>query len=382
MKILYLTFLLLGPLLAEKQTVCLNMIVKDENKVIERCLDSVKPLIDYWVIVDTGSSDKTMEIIRTTMKGIPGELHQRPWTNFEVNRNEALKLAKGKGDYLLFIDADEVFSYENDFSFPPLENDFYTFIVKNEANGNITSEYTRMLLVNNRLPWCWKGVIHEDLFCPEAKSFSIMTGIYNISRTMEGARGQDPKKYLKDAEVLEKALEKEPNNTRYIYYLAASYYNAGVFEKALSNFQKRTALEPGRMGSEEIYNSLYFIGCIQLALKADLKTIIDSFSLAHLYSPARAEPLYQLGSYLIEQNALLLADLVLQKALQLQPPSHPSGANYVITWIYDWGVLHRSAECAFKLGRYPEAKEALQKLITKPLPPDLLEAMKTNLEKL
>src|SRR3569832_865962 len=144
---------------AVSKTVCLNMIVKDESKVIERCLNSVKPLIDYWVIVDTGSSDQTREIIQATLKEIPGELHQRAWENFEVNRNGALQLAKGKGDYLLFIDADEVLSCENGFNFPPLENDFYLFIVKNEINGIISSEYYRTLLVNNHLPWQWKGVI-------------------------------------------------------------------------------------------------------------------------------------------------------------------------------------------------------------------------------
>ena len=78
------------------QTICLNMIVKDEKDVICRCLASVKPVIDYWVIVDTGSSDGTQEIIRAFMKEIPGELHERPWINFGHNRNEALELAKGK----------------------------------------------------------------------------------------------------------------------------------------------------------------------------------------------------------------------------------------------------------------------------------------------
>ena len=47
-----------------KKTVCLNMIVKNESKVVERCLDSVKSLIDYWVIVDTGSDDGTQKVIR------------------------------------------------------------------------------------------------------------------------------------------------------------------------------------------------------------------------------------------------------------------------------------------------------------------------------
>src|ERR1700733_3920461 len=52
----------------KKQKICLNMIVKDESRIIKRCLDSVKPFIDYWVIVDTGSKDGTQKIIKKHMK--------------------------------------------------------------------------------------------------------------------------------------------------------------------------------------------------------------------------------------------------------------------------------------------------------------------------
>ena len=48
-----------------KKTVCLNMIVRNESSVIQRCLDSVKGFIDYWVIVDTGSIDGTQKIVGT-----------------------------------------------------------------------------------------------------------------------------------------------------------------------------------------------------------------------------------------------------------------------------------------------------------------------------
>ena len=100
---------------AKEKTICLNMIVKNESRAIEKCLSSVKNHIDYWVIVDTGSTDGTQEIIRKQLETIPGELHERPWKNFGENRQEALKLAKGRGDYLFFIDADDFLEYEKDF---------------------------------------------------------------------------------------------------------------------------------------------------------------------------------------------------------------------------------------------------------------------------
>ena len=86
----------LNPVKQQTAKICLVMIVKDEAGNIRECLSKVAPYIHYWVIVDTGSSDNTIEVINQTMEefGIPGELHERPWVNFEVNRTESLELAK------------------------------------------------------------------------------------------------------------------------------------------------------------------------------------------------------------------------------------------------------------------------------------------------
>src|ERR1051326_1134569 len=116
--------------LPERKTICLNMIVKNESEVIERCLNSVKHLIDYWVIVDTGSNDGTQEVIKNFLRDIPGELLERPWVDFAHNRNEALFAAKDKADYLLFLDADEIWQYSPKFSLPVLDQDAYYVAVR------------------------------------------------------------------------------------------------------------------------------------------------------------------------------------------------------------------------------------------------------------
>ena len=87
-------------------TICLTMIVKNESEVIRRCIDSVRNYINYWVIVDTGSTDGTQELIKEIMNeyDIPGELHERPWVDFGHNRTESLQYAKDKCDYRLIID--------------------------------------------------------------------------------------------------------------------------------------------------------------------------------------------------------------------------------------------------------------------------------------
>src|SRR5262249_36549923 len=150
------------------------------------------------------SEDGTQKIIKEFMKGIPGELHERPWVDFAHNRNEALELAKGKGDYVLFIDADEELSYAKDFKLPSLTLDSYNI---NIDHGG--SRYIRKQLINNHFEWKWYGVLHEFVGSHQAKTEATLDGIVNIYRS-EGCRSQDNKKYEKDAVVLEKALEKEP----------------------------------------------------------------------------------------------------------------------------------------------------------------------------
>src|SRR3954469_24736376 len=129
-------------------TLCLNMIVRDESAVIERCLASVRPYVQSWLIVDTGSVDDTRERVRAAMAGIPGELVERPWRDFGHNRTEALELARPHGDYLLFIDADETLGATTGAAWPPIDGDAYSL----EARyGDL--RYDRVSVVASRLPW-------------------------------------------------------------------------------------------------------------------------------------------------------------------------------------------------------------------------------------
>src|SRR6478735_7811699 len=98
-----------------EQTVCLNMIVRNEAAIVERCLNSVVSFIDHWVIVDTGSTDGTQELIQRCLRNVPGELIERPWVDFAHNRSEALEFARGKSDYLFVLDADDVLINDHDF---------------------------------------------------------------------------------------------------------------------------------------------------------------------------------------------------------------------------------------------------------------------------
>ena len=336
-----------------KQKICLNMIVKNESQVIERCLASVKPYIDYWVIVDTGSTDGTQEIIRKYMKDLPGELYERPWVNFAHNRNEALQFAKNKGDYLLFIDADEELKFNENFSWPFLDKDSYVFrLLFNDFS------YTRTQLVNNHLDWKWKGAVHEIIESDQAKTVDELEGVINFVRR-EGCRSQDKEAFAKDVKILEEILAAEPQNSRYVFYLAQSYNNVKNHSKALEMFQKRAG-----MGGcdQEVFFAKYAIGKMQEFLNFDTETITKSYCDAYVFRPIRAEPLYRLARLYRERGNHFLGYVFSSLGLTLSIPK--TEGMLVEPWIYDYGLFSEFYVCAYALGKYDECLKAFDRVLS------------------
>lgn len=354
-----------------KKTICLNMIVKNEKDVIERCLHSTLPLIDYWVIVDTGSTDGTQEIIRDFMKKnhVPGELHERPWVNFSHNRNEALELAKTKSDYVLFIDADEYFQYDQDFTLPPLDHDYY--FVNLKCNG---STWGKISLINNHQEWEWTGVLHEVIAPPHDRTGSTLEKMHNVYTT-EGARSKDPKKYEKDAAVFEAALKDDPNNSRYIFYLAQSYANANMYEKALTQYQKRASMSTG-FGDQEAFWSLLQIGIMHERLKSPRCAIVDAYKKAAQANHSRVEPYYYLANYLRGQNDFENGFKVAEIGIKI-PLCHE--VLFVQDWMYEYGCLLEYSVSAYWSNRFTECQQASLTLLQRPLPDHVRQCVEHNL---
>lgn len=355
-----------------KKTICLNMIVKDESQVIVRCLTSMLPIIDYWVIVDTGSRDDTQKIIKDFMKekGIPGELHERPWVNFAHNRNEALKLAQAKGDYVFFMDADDFLEYDPGFTLPVLDKDIYYVTIKHSG-----SKYSRSALINNHLGWEWEGVLHEAIVPrPGDNRSSTLLDKVAIMYTGEGARSKDPLKFQKDAEILETALKDNPNNARYVFYLAQSYRDAQNHEMALKNYEKRAS-----MGGwdQEVFWSLFQVALLQDTLKMSPEKVIEGYKRACKYRPSRAEPYYYLTKYYQAQGDHGAAYEIAKIGAYLPL----SGDNlFVWNWIYDYGLIIELSVSAYWTGKYEECKKISEELLKRDLPSHTRSVVLSNLK--
>ncbi len=336
------------------------MIVRNEAHVIRRCLQSARPFIDAWVIVDTGSTDGTQQIVRDELKGLPGQLYERPWRNFAENRNEAINLAKGSGDFLLFIDADDVFESTAGFMLPDLAVDAYDLSI--EYGG---SRYSRTCLVRNTLPWHYVGVLHEYLDCNCSFDRKRLDGLW-IKIIGGGARSQTAakEKYTRDADTLEKALKLEPDNTRYAFYLAQSYRDSGQFEKAHAAYRHRVS-----MGGfeEEIFCSLLEIARLHKWLGHGAPVISAAFLQAHDYRPTRAEPLGELARLCREDGQRWpSAYLFASRAIQI---SMPADVLFVGREWYEWCCLDEFAIAAYWIGEYEKSRRACMQLLDSALLP-------------
>ena len=102
------------------KSIGLCMIVKDEAHVIRRCLESVALILDYILVVDTGSADGTQSVVRDFLAtaNIRGEVIEEPWRDFAYNRTFALQKLREHAeiDYSLMIDADQLVLFEPGFA--------------------------------------------------------------------------------------------------------------------------------------------------------------------------------------------------------------------------------------------------------------------------
>jgi glycosyltransferase involved in cell wall biosynthesis len=304
----------------------------------------VRPLVDSWSIVDTGSTDGTQEIVREVLADLPGELVERPWRDFGTNRTEALQLARGRADYVFVIDADEVVEMDADFSLPRLTADSYVVTI---ALDGCTSP--RRQLVRNALPWRYEGVLDEYIVCEQARSEAELKAIRTIPH-QDGARSRDPSTHRRDALCLEEALIDDPGNSRYVSSLAKSYRDAGDLESALRHYRRRAEMPGWR---EETWYALYQIALVREALEHPWPEVLEAYLEAFELAPDRAEPLFRIGLRYQHHGRHALAHTFLARAMQIPPPGKKR--FYVERPVYDYLLGIEYAVAASSVGDHAAA---------------------------
>jgi glycosyltransferase involved in cell wall biosynthesis len=348
----------------------LCMIVKNEAHVMRRCLDSVRPLLDYVLVEDTGSTDGTQGVIRAWLAetGMAGEVIDEPWQDFAFNRTHALERLRERGDidYALVIDADDSLVYEPGFDATAfragLDADVYWIQIR---HGGLL--YRRPQLLRNALPFRYRGVLHEFVVQPDGVRGADAQGLH-MHYGGGGARSQDPDKFRRDAELLENALRSEPDEflrSRYTFYLAQSYRDAGVLERALELYLQRADMG---FWPQEIYVALYKAAWLRERPHHDPQTVLDAYRRATEALPERAEALHGASRYCRfkgrNEEGYALARQGLERTA--------NGGLFEETWVYEYGLLDELAVNGYWCGRFAECRDACLRLLAEGRMPDTM----------
>jgi glycosyltransferase involved in cell wall biosynthesis len=273
----------------------LILMVKNESRIIERCMKAVEGVVDAFCVTDTGSTDNTRDIVKEFLKTHKGCLIECEWKNFGHNRSISFDGAQAylrdtlkwnlTDTYGLLLDGDMVF-VPGKLKSQPLGEIGYSIV---QVAGNL--QYPNCRLVRMDYAWKCKGVTHEYWDGPTT---ALSKEICHIDDRNDGGCKSD--KFTRDAALLEKGLEEEPDNARYMFYLAQTYHSLGRWKDSAAMYKKRITAGGWY---EEVWYSHYMIGQCYLNINDPIR--FEAWMLrAYKLNPKRAEPIYKLAKYFRE----------------------------------------------------------------------------------
>lgn len=306
-------------------TISLCMIVKNEETVIARCLDSVKDLVDEINIVDTGSSDRTKQIVSTYTERV----FNFSWTDhFADARNYSFQQATK--EYVLWLDADDVFMQEDREKFIALKQQLTSdcdavtmdYHLSFDENDQVASSLKRHRLVKRENNFIWIGAVHEYLSV-SGNIFDSEVAVTHLPLSHDCNRNlRIYENQLASGEIL------SPRDT---FYYANELADHQEFKVASLYYQEFLDSEAGWM-EDNIRACFRLADCYQRLgrLKEALAATLRSLS----YDAPRPEACCRLGYHFMEKANNEAAIKWYLQALQTQESSNLSFHNKAFsTWL-------------------------------------------------
>lgn len=314
----------------QKAVLCLCMIVKDEEKNLERCFESVKGLVDEIVLVDTGSSDNTVELAQR----LGAKVYHYPWDESFANaRNFAM--TRTKSEWLLLLDADEALDWD---SRPKVAEFIATtsldgayFRVRNYMGHYSPKRYTlhnALRLLRNNGKYRYVGSIHEQITCDEADKISehftaLDAVVHHYGYLYEAVREKQKRK--RNLPILERQLQENPTEPFTLFNIGNEYVALGDYKTALEYYLKsKNHLKDRRIafGPHLFFRTINTYGLLnqhQNALEA-IREGLENY-------PRCTDFEYIRASLLIGRKRYTLAIQSLEKCLQMGVP--PSSLEFL-----------------------------------------------------
>jgi Glycosyltransferases involved in cell wall biogenesis len=286
------------------------MIVKDEEEVLARCLDSVKDAVDEIIIVDTGSRDKTKKIANFYTTKV---FNFRWKDDFSAARN--FSFSKATSEYILWLDADDVLLPGDKKALIDLKNTLDNTVdavmmkynVSFDKQGNTTLSYYRERLVKRERNFKWKERVHEYI--------NISGNILNSAVAITHKKTKNnPTRNLRIYQNMQ--YEGEVFTSRSIYYYAKELLYNKKYDSAIFFYKKF-------LGTKKAWTEEYIYSCLELSKcyhykndkENELRYLLKSFE----YDVPRAEICCQLGYYYEDIEDYYKASFWFETAYRLKP---------------------------------------------------------------
>jgi glycosyltransferase involved in cell wall biosynthesis len=360
----------------------LNFICKDESHVIGKMLESCKTITDLIVVNDTGSTDGTQDIIRKFGEdnNIPTYVFERPFDDFEKSRNHAMQKLRDVVQELgwdankvhgYWFDCDETLVIDSKFNKDQFVNDLYMI---NTFIGQM--KYTRNTFFKVSKPFRWYGPIHEFIVCDDQNITSGLAADIHVDVKMTGAswQGDIPTKYKNHAFVLEKYIDANRQDPRWIFYTAQSYHDSASMpdnreenderlRRAMKYYKERVNRTDGY--AEEIYYSQFRIGTIMRAMEEPWNLTHQELLKAYNMDPLRGESIKIIVDYYLQMNEWNMAYLYSKfgKSNFHGKNPYPQRLLFVDEALYIWKFAEAHAAACFYTGRMDEAKASFTEIM-------------------
>jgi glycosyltransferase involved in cell wall biosynthesis len=249
-------------------SISLCMIVKNEEVNLARCLNSVKDVVDEIIIVDTGSTDRTVEIA----KSFAAKVFNHPWEgSFSKARNYSLKYATC--EWILILDADEELSKDNALRLREITKskncEAVSFVVKNKYKDSTQESYANTIrLFKNFSGTYYEGIVHNIIMvCGKRldSSLSIIHHGYNLSEDkME-------EKFLRTTTLLKKQIKTDEHNPVPHMYLGIAYLGNNMYDDAIAEGKKTLELVKKKKSDVRDFLVSYYVLSAAYLKKGNLK---------------------------------------------------------------------------------------------------------------
>ena len=324
-------------------TISLCMIVKNEEEVLARCLSSAQAIVDEIIIIDTGSTDSTMEIARR----FTDKVFCFTWIDdFSAARNASF--SKATMDFCMWLDADDVLEEKDRRALAELKANLTCDVVMMkyhtafDANGNPTFTYYRERLIRRKAGLQWQGAVHEAIV-PMGKILYS-----NIAVCHRKLKPGDP---LRNLRIYQKELaagkELEPRD-RFYYARELSYHER--YAEAISVLLQ--LLENGEGWQENLIEACRLLAeCYkkQGEQKKAMEALLHSFTIT---SP-RAEICCDLGDLLLGRGDYATAVFWYETALKC--PRDDKRGGFVLADRYGVYPALQLCVCCYRMGQTEKA---------------------------